>query len=81
MWLSISFSKGKRRDCEGNLLMVQGVMSMQTSAIDKAVQVVSTLAIENIFLNSEAKKNLIAMVNKEKTPEDVIAELNKKYGR
>ena len=61
--------------------MITGVFDMQTSAIDKAVQVVSTLAIENIFLNNEAKKNLMAMVNKEKTPEDVIAELNAKYGR
>lgn len=54
---------------------------MQTSTIDKAIQVASTLAIENIFLNNEAKENLIAIANKEKTAEDFIAELNKKYGR
>ncbi len=53
---------------------------MQTSAIDKAVQVVSSLAIENIVLNDEAKKNLLAMANKEKSPEEVISELDVKYG-
>ena len=61
--------------------MLQGVMSMQTSTVDKAIQVASTLAIENIFLNNETKKNLVAIANKEKTAEDFIAELNKKYGR
>ncbi len=54
---------------------------MQTSTVDKAIQVASTLAIENIFLNNEAKENLVAIANKEKTAEDFIAELNKKYGR
>ena len=61
--------------------MIKGVKSMQTSTVDKAIQVASTLAIENIFLNNDAKKNLIALANKEKTAEDFISELNKKYGR
>ena len=61
--------------------MLQGVMSMQTSTVDKAIQVAATLAIENILLTNEAKENLVAIANKKKTVEDFIAELNKKYGR
>ncbi len=53
---------------------------MKTTAIEKAVQVISTLAIENMYLTPTAKKDIIAIVNGEKTTKDVIEELDKKYG-
>ena len=51
------------------------------TATEKAIQVVSTLAIEDIYLTSEAKKNLISVVNGEKTTKDILAGLDLKYAR
>lgn len=54
---------------------------MKTSATEKAIQVVSTLAIEDIHLTTQAKNNLMSIVKGEKTTKDILAELDKKYAR
>ncbi len=54
---------------------------MELSSLDKAIQVISTLAISGFCLDEVAKENLIAIANKEKTTDDVLKELDKKYGK
>lgn len=51
------------------------------SNTDKIVQVASTLAIEEMYVGKDIIQNLIAIGNKEKTVEECIKELDKKYGR
>ena len=50
------------------------------SAQNRIAQIASTLAIENLFLDKESIENLNKLANKEKSPEEVIDELNKEYG-
>ena len=56
-------------------------MMKETSTIEKVVQVVSTLAIEELYFDSESKAEIYDLANGKKTTKDFLAELNKKYGR
>ncbi|MCR4717245.1 MAG: hypothetical protein K5656_08695 [Lachnospiraceae bacterium] len=60
---------------------MEGRTKVELSSLDKAIQVISTLAISGFCLDEVAKENLIAIANKEKTTDDVLKELDKKYGK
>lgn len=49
------------------------------SSMDMIQQVAATLAIENMFMDDEIKKNLVLIANNQLTSEDVIKELDKRY--
>lgn len=51
-----------------------------SSNTEKVIQVVSTLAIEDMHVTPDIIKNLKAIANKEKTVEDCIKELDDVYG-
>lgn len=55
--------------------------SYSLSAADKVIQVISTLEIENMHVDTVAKNNLFLMATHQKSSEEVIAELKKKYAR
>ena len=49
------------------------------SSMDMIQQVAATLAIENMFMDDEIKKNLVLIANNQLTSEDVIKDLDKRY--
>lgn len=53
----------------------------ETSTIEKVVQVISTLAIEELYFDKESRSELMDLANGKKTTKDFLAELNEKYGR
>ena len=51
------------------------------SASDRVIQVISTLAIEDMYVDDYSKRNLILMATHQKSSQEVIAELKRKYTR
>ena len=51
------------------------------SASDRVIQVISTLAIEDMYVDDYSKRNLILMATHQKSSKEVIAELKQKYAR
>lgn len=51
------------------------------SASDRVIQVISTLAVEDMHVDSYARRNLILMATHQKSSKEVIAELKRKYTR
>ena len=51
------------------------------SAADKVMQVIATLEIENMHVDAVTKNNLFLMATHQKSSEEVIEELKKKYAR
>lgn len=50
------------------------------TSTEKIIQVASTLAIEEMYIENDIITNLQAVANKEKTIEDCIRELDEIYG-
>lgn len=46
-----------------------------------AQNVVATMAIEDMYFDKDMVKDFSDVINGKKTPEDIIKELDKKYGR
>lgn len=49
------------------------------TSMDMIQQVAATLAIENMFMDDEIKKNLVLIANNQLTSEDVMKELDRRY--
>ena len=49
------------------------------SAEDKVVQVVSTLAIENMYVSEKFKQELLLVAQGKKSSKDVLKELDERY--
>lgn len=54
-------------------------MKNNLSPEDMVRQVVATLAIEDMYVSEEFKKELLLVAQKKKSADDLIAELDKKY--
>ena len=52
-----------------------------TSTVEKIVQVISTLAIEDLYFDKESNEDILALANNKITAKDFLAKLNEKYGR
>lgn len=63
------------------MFQIDGYASPNFTSAEKIVQVASTLAIEEMYIENDIINNLKAVANKEKTIEDCIKELDKIYGR
>lgn len=55
--------------------------SQLISAQNKVVQVASTLAIENMYISEHFKDELLLVAQDKKSSKEVLAELDKIYGR
>ena len=53
----------------------------ETSALENVIQVISTLAIEELYFDKKSMTELMDLANGKKTTEDFLTELNEKYGR
>ena len=60
--------------------IIMAASGTNMSPQERVLQIVSTLAIENLFLDKDAKRNLIMVASKKKSPDDIIRELNREYG-
>ncbi|MCR4956473.1 MAG: hypothetical protein K6A30_07295 [Lachnospiraceae bacterium] len=49
--------------------------------IDMATQVAATLAIENMHISKKGQEYLLAIARGERTSKEILAELDKIYGR
>lgn len=58
---------------------MKNVKKRYLSPQEKVVQVLSTLAIENMYMDERAKRNLVLIATKQKTSTEIIAELNSRY--
>ncbi len=51
----------------------------KTSNIEKIIQVISTLAIEELYFDKESRTTLLELASERKTTKELIIELNNKY--
>ena len=61
------------------MIMNKTETDISLTAMDMIQQVVSTLAIENMFIDEEIKKNLLLIATNQRTSQEVIKELDKRY--
>ncbi len=64
---------------EANKIMNNKSIKNPMTSMDMIQQVAATLAIENMFMDDEIKKNLVLIANNQLTSEDVIKELDRRY--
>ena len=66
---------------DGSMLGGKNMANNKRSAEYKVAQVAATLAIENMYMSKQLRNELLLVAQKKKSSKDIIAELNRMYGR